>query len=213
MGDGFSVLYVCTGNVCRSPFAQTLTEHLLAERGAGEWCTVSSAGVAAVVGSGMHPSTRAELAAWNLAGEPAGRFRARQVDASLLAAADLVLTASPEHRAAVVRLQPAALATAFSVLEFARLAAAVDLAPLPAEPVYRARRLVAMTRARRGMAPPRAAGADTIPDPISGPALAHTRSARICASAVAEVVDRLAPGGPVVPGPRTVTSSQVERAV
>ncbi|MGQ0468120.1 MAG: arsenate-mycothiol transferase ArsC [Sporichthyaceae bacterium] len=205
----FSVLYVCTGNICRSPFAETLTRHLLAQRGADSWCTVASAGVAAVVGSGMHPHTRGELGGWNLAGEPAERFRARQVDRFMLAAADLVLTASPEHRAAVVRLEPAALATAFGVLEFARLARSVDLAGLPAEPVYRARRLVAMARARRGMTPPPPASADTIPDPIAGPDLAHARSARICAAAVAEIVDRLASGGPVVPGPRTQTS-QVE---
>lgn len=210
MGEHFSVLYVCTGNICRSPFAEVLTTHLLTEQGA-EWCSVSSAGTAAVVGSGMHPSSRRELAAWDLAGEPAEHLRARAVDRAMLAAADLVLTASPEHRAAVVRLAPATLATAFSLLEFARLAMDVDLAPLPSEPVHRARRLVAMARARRGMTPPTSAGLDTIPDPIAGPALAHARSARICAGAVADVVDRLVPGGPGVPGPRTSSPAAMER--
>ncbi|MGQ0844937.1 MAG: arsenate reductase/protein-tyrosine-phosphatase family protein [Sporichthyaceae bacterium] len=199
----FSILFVCTGNICRSPFAEILTRHLLAERGAASWCTVSSAGADAVVGAAMHPTSRAELAAWGLDGEAAESFVARQLERDLLAGADLVLGASAAHRAGVVRMWPGALATAFGVLEFARLLGGVGEATLPAEPIARARRLVALARANRGMAPPGPSGSDEIPDPISGPALAHTHAARIASAALAEIVHALAPGGRSVPSPRS----------
>jgi hypothetical protein len=55
-------------------------------------------------------------------------------------------------------------------------------------------------------------GSDEIPDPIDGPDLMHTQAARICSAAVIELVDRLAPGGPAVPGPRVGSPSHVERS-
>ncbi len=203
--EQFSILFVCTGNICRSPFAEVLTRHLLAERGAAAWCTVASAGADAVVGATMHPMSRVELAGWGLDGDAADIFVARQVDRSMLETADLVLGATPGHRAGAVRMWPGALATAFSVLEFARLIAHVDTDALPGDPVTRARALVGAARANRGMNPPGPAGSDEIPDPISGPDLMHTQAARLCSQAVIEMVDRLVPGGPVVPGPRMGT--------
>jgi Low molecular weight phosphotyrosine protein phosphatase len=71
--DTFRLLFVCTGNICRSPFAEILTRHLLRGRLGGRAAAafdVSSAGVAAVVGSAMHPDSRAEL--------PRGAWRARR---------------------------------------------------------------------------------------------------------------------------------------
>src|SRR4051794_14997408 len=57
----FRLLYVCTGNVCRSPFAEIVTTDLLRRRLGEDLASrisVTSAGVQAVVGSGMHPDTR-----------------------------------------------------------------------------------------------------------------------------------------------------------
>jgi protein-tyrosine phosphatase len=93
----FRVLYVCTGNICRSPFAEILTRHLLIGRLGGQAAAafdVSSAGVQAVVGSGIHPSTREELAPWGLHREAADRFVARQIRPPMIADAHLVLGAS-----------------------------------------------------------------------------------------------------------------------
>src|SRR4051812_32932148 len=59
--DGeFRLLFVCTGNICRSPFAEILTRHLLVGRLGGRVAgrfEISSAGVQAVVGSPMHPDS------------------------------------------------------------------------------------------------------------------------------------------------------------
>jgi protein-tyrosine phosphatase len=69
-------LYVCTGNICRSPFAEILTRHVLVDRLGGTAAAafhIASAGVRAVAGAPMHPATREELRPWGLEGPvPAG---------------------------------------------------------------------------------------------------------------------------------------------
>ncbi|MEM1166817.1 MAG: low molecular weight protein-tyrosine-phosphatase [Planctomycetota bacterium] len=54
------VLFVCTGNICRSPTAEGVFAHLAAERGAGERFVVDSAGTGGWhIGSLPDPRTRA----------------------------------------------------------------------------------------------------------------------------------------------------------
>src|SRR5687768_1276786 len=97
----FGLLYVCTGNICRSPFAEILTRHLLVERlGAREAAAfeVSSAGVGAVVGAPMHELSRRELAPWYLDGVAAEAFVARQLRSAMIGEVDLVLGLNTRHR-------------------------------------------------------------------------------------------------------------------
>jgi protein-tyrosine phosphatase len=198
--SAFRVLFVCTGNICRSPFAEILARHLLATRlgdGAAGFA-VASAGTAAVVGAGMHPLSRAELAPWGLDGGASAGFRARQLAPELVGAADLVLGLTPGHRSGVLESEPGALPIAFALREFARLVAAADPAALPADPVERAHALVAGARDARGLLPPVPAGADAVPDPIGRSGAAHHRAATLVRDAVATVLDVVAPGP--VPG-------------
>jgi protein-tyrosine phosphatase len=71
-----ALLFVCLGNICRSPMAAALCRHLIQERAdAGRW-TVDSAGTAGWhEGSPPDPRTRAVLRAHNVA----IAHRARQV--------------------------------------------------------------------------------------------------------------------------------------
>jgi protein-tyrosine phosphatase len=78
-------------------------------------------------------------------------FRARRITEHMIEDADLVLTATREHRGAVVTLVQTALPKTFTLREFARLVDDVDEAALPAAPpAERARALVAAAAARRG---------------------------------------------------------------
>ena len=83
------VLVVCTGNVCRSPFA----ELLLRSRVPG--LEIASRGIDALEGSAMEGQMRALLEARDV---DASGFRARQVEAADVDA-DLVLTMSARQRA------------------------------------------------------------------------------------------------------------------
>jgi protein-tyrosine phosphatase len=192
----FRLLFVCTGNICRSPFAEILTRHLLVGRLGGRAAgrfQVASAGVRALVGASMHPDTRAQLVPWGLHGAAADAFEARQLRPAMADEAHLVLGASPEHRSAVVGNAPAALPTAFSLREFARLTDAVDGNDLPSDPVARAHALVEEARMNRGLLPPTAPADDRIPDPMGREPDAHKMAAALIDAAVRTIIDVIAP--------------------
>lgn len=91
------VLFVCTGNVCRSPMARELFDALAEDRGLG--VRSESAGVAALSGEPMAPNAVAVL---EESGIRDRGHRARQVEESVVREADLVLTMGPRQ---VTRLQ------------------------------------------------------------------------------------------------------------
>jgi protein-tyrosine phosphatase len=195
--DTFRLLFVCTGNICRSPFAQILTGHLLQNglgaRDAARFA-VSSAGTNAVVGAQMHHDTRDELMPWRLDGAVAGLFSARQLRSSMIVESDLILGATPGHRGAVVERVPEARQITFSMREFARLARAIDPFSLPDEPVKRARTLVEQARLHRGLVPA-APNEDRIPDPMGSTHQAHHDAAVLIFEAARDIVGRLVPQG------------------
>jgi protein-tyrosine phosphatase len=203
--EPFRLLYVCTGNICRSPFAQLHTRFLL-DAWLGPAATrfeVASAGVGAVVGAGMHPLSREQLTTRRDHPRVAA-FRARRLPEPEVAAADLVLTMNRHHRSRVLQDVPQALRSTFTLRELARLLDAVDVAALPADPVDRARALVPAALAARGASGPVPAEDDAVPDPIGGEAEAHADATRTIDAAVRRILGVVVP--PVVahrPVPRS----------
>ena len=98
-GLAFSVLVVCTGNMCRSPMAHGVLAQMLA----GERVFVYSAGTDAPAGA---PATRAAVEAAAGLGADISRHRARLLSAELVADADLVLVMEEYHRRRVLELAP-----------------------------------------------------------------------------------------------------------
>jgi protein-tyrosine phosphatase len=139
----FDLLFVCTGNICRSPTAELYAAHHLPR----EHFRVHSAGTAGLDGWPIEPFAAKRLAAQGIAYDA---FRARRMTQAMVEGADLVLTATREHRGAVVTLVPRALPKTFTMREFARLLDGVEDTGLPDEPVARARALVAYAAGRRG---------------------------------------------------------------
>ncbi|SDH05225.1 hypothetical protein [Pseudonocardia oroxyli] len=194
--ETFRLLFVCTGNICRSPVAEIMTKHILKGGLGGHEAArfvVASAGVGAVVGEMMHPDTRDELSPWGLDGLVAGEFRARQLRAPMVRRADLVLGANVRHRSAIVEREPAGLRTTFALREFAALADAVDETLLPAEdPVKRATELVEQARMLRGLV--RMDPEDLrLPDPMGRPPAAHRHAVELITDAVYRIVQRIVP--------------------
>lgn len=106
------VLFICTGNICRSPLA----ERLLAAAVPG--IAAASAGTGARPGEAMDAGASGELRIRG--GDPAD-FAARRLVEEHIAEAGLVLGLTRAHREAAVRLQPAAMQRCFTLREYVRL--------------------------------------------------------------------------------------------
>lgn len=114
---GPGILFVCTGNIARSPFM----ELTLANRLAGTSLVdlpISSAGTYAVAGARLHSEVAAELR--NRGIDPGG-FTATQLTPERIREAGLILTASREHRRMVARLVPERRNVTFALRQFVRL--------------------------------------------------------------------------------------------
>ncbi len=99
-GEAFTLLFVCTGNTCRSPLAAALARRE-AERRGWKGIRVRSAGIAAFPGE---PASDGSLAVAREAGLDLSDHRSRPLDGELVAAADLILTMSAGHLEAVFHL-------------------------------------------------------------------------------------------------------------
>ncbi len=94
------VLFVCTGNICRSPLAEVMLRRELEKNGASE-ISVTSAGTGAW--DGAPGSEGAYLIALEH-GLDLSEHRARLLTRDLVDGADLVLTMARHHRARVEEL-------------------------------------------------------------------------------------------------------------
>ncbi|MEK6789650.1 MAG: low molecular weight protein-tyrosine-phosphatase [Pseudomonadota bacterium] len=93
------VLVVCVGNICRSPLAEQLLQAACPDK------QVTSAGLAAVVGSDVHAVTR-EVA--DAHGVSLRMHQARQLTRDMCREADVILVMESGHREAVFKLCPEA---------------------------------------------------------------------------------------------------------
>jgi protein-tyrosine phosphatase len=132
----------------------------------------SSAGTHAVVGEGMNASSALVLS--GLGGDPTG-FRARQLTADMVNAADLTLTMTRRHRREALKLAPRAMFRTYTLREAADLLGNVALAPLPSADTLdeRARALVAALGAQRATRRRTDHDADDVFDPIGSRAEVH----------------------------------------
>jgi protein-tyrosine phosphatase len=113
------VLLLCTANQCRSPMAEVLLRRHLDRVGVD--ARVSSAGLYA----GGSPATSHGIATMADRGLDLDGHRSRQVDAALVAAADLVVGMAREHVREVAVLDSRNLTKTFTLKELVRLAESV----------------------------------------------------------------------------------------
>ena len=187
-----SIVVVCTGNVCRSPYI----ERRLRQELAGTAIQVTSAGTRGLVGRDMDAGSRELL---DRAGADVRGFAARELTAEIVGSADLVLTAAREHRSAAARLHPAALNRVQTLRDLADLLEGVtpgDVVSLGGRGDW-VRQVVAAAVARRALVPARQETVD-ITDPIGA-------SPDVFARMATEVEAALKPVVGVLRGPHPAT--------
>lgn len=101
----FSILFVCTGNICRSPTAEALFRHQIRQRGLEALYTHDSAGVASHH-IGHPPDTRSQKATFTR-GVDMSDLRARDVRPSDYDDFDLILAMDDSHLKALQAKAPA----------------------------------------------------------------------------------------------------------
>lgn len=176
----FRILFVCSGNACRSVMAEAFARKAFGDGGA---FAVGSAGIQTAPGQPAHRYAVAAAAA--LGGDATGRV-SRQLTRELMVDNDLVLTASARHRDHAVGMLPLASRRTFTLREFARIAGhlppAVDDA-WTGDILVHARSVVANVAALRGRVPYVPAAEQDIADPPRRPG-----PVRSCAQLIAEAV-------------------------
>lgn len=111
----FTILVVCSGNTCRSPFGEGFLRRLLAEHLTAP-VQVFSAGTAAAAGAPVSQS--AQLAAKEHGVDLTGKS-ATPLTTDLVDQADMVLVMEASHRRSVIALSPSAADKTFLVSEVA----------------------------------------------------------------------------------------------
>ena len=192
--DRFHILMVCTGNICRSPFAERLLRARLDDRlgSAASRIEVSSSGTWGLVGEPMMAESAETLLRYG--GDPAN-FQARALSPEQIEDADLVLGLTREHRSKVVTMSPRASGRAVTLLEFARLLSGVSRADLPevgTDPVAQLRAITELAFSRRGYVPLDDPEDDDVPDPYGGKMSGYERAAQLFHAALAVPIALLA---------------------
>ena len=99
-----TILFVCTGNTCRSPMAQAIAKQLLSEQEPkGITTHAASAGVAA--GDGM-PATPEAIDALESIGIKASPHQSQQLTLPMIDQAEIIYTMTPSHAQAIMTMAP-----------------------------------------------------------------------------------------------------------
>lgn len=111
------ILFVCTGNTCRSSMAGAVAGRLLEGRSDCQNIVFASAGVAAIAGE---PASREAVAVLAEMGIDLNRHRAVQLTPEAVRQADLVLTMTTAHQQHVQKLVPSQAEKVFTLAGYAR---------------------------------------------------------------------------------------------
>ncbi len=118
---GGLIVFVCTGNVCRSPMAEYL---LRAHPGLGSGWEVCSAGLAAAFGI---PASREAVDVMREKGINITAHSSRPLSNELVAAAELVVVMTEDHKRMMELLDPEAMAKVRLLKCFDKEATSTDL--------------------------------------------------------------------------------------
>ena len=114
MADKFVVMFVCTGNTCRSPMAQGALRVLLEKERPGKFEVISSG----IAGAEGFPATTYAVEAARIWDADISDHASQPLTKSLIDRSDLILAMSGRHVTEVLRLAPEAANKTFLLKRF-----------------------------------------------------------------------------------------------
>lgn len=154
--DAFTILVICSANICRSPLAQVLLQEWADRDGLGHDVVIGSAGTDAFPGDPMcgHAADHARVNPFAHA--------TRELEPAMLIDADLILAAERSQRGHVARMLPSSRPRLFTLRQAGMLGTTLAATfedgrtpegapPLPVDSVERLRWLVRELDAGRGL--------------------------------------------------------------
>jgi len=114
LGDQYTIMFVCTGNTCRSPMAVGALRVLLEKERPGKFEVISS-GTGAAIG---FPATDFAVEATKIWNGDLSEHRSQPVTEELIDQSDLILAMTPSHLRELLRLKPSAQSKFFLLKNF-----------------------------------------------------------------------------------------------
>jgi protein-tyrosine phosphatase len=115
------LIFVCTGNTCRSPMAEGLMKHLLGPDCGWE---ISSAGIHASNGC---PASSGAVEALRMLRIDLSKHSSRRLTAAMVREADLIVTMTAAHRDTVLAIAPESAGKVFLLKSFGVAKCAADI--------------------------------------------------------------------------------------
>ena len=112
------ILFVCTGNTCRSPMTEGMLKKAAEEKGLSDRISVSSAGISVFRAPSASPEA---VEVMRRAGIDISSHRPRQVTAEMLLEADLVITMTESHRSRILDMYPEIKGKVYTIKKFAKM--------------------------------------------------------------------------------------------
>src|SRR5690554_1807990 len=110
-----TIVFVCTGNTCRSPMAEAICNAMLEERGASDRWVARSAGTAAVPGL---PANETAIETLEADGVELQSHRSTPLQRAALSDAQLILTMTRRHKDEVIARYPQLMDRVFTLGEY-----------------------------------------------------------------------------------------------
>ncbi len=111
-----TVLFVCTGNTCRSSMAEGLFRDMVKNRGLQDELNIESAGVFAASGQ---PASPQAIEAMKRQSIDINNHKSRQLTKQMIEKADLILTMTNNHKRAIISMDSEAVGKTFTLNEYA----------------------------------------------------------------------------------------------